>query len=204
MKTIYQKDLPHIQPPGATLFITFRLAGSLPKEIVQSISDEYAMLTHIISKEGIDKADAVKKRLKLIFKYDKYLHKSNLGPHFLKHPKIAKIVCDSIHFHEGSMFELFAYCVMSNHVHIVLKPNHIKDDEYVLMSKILHSIKSYTASEANKILGRKGQFWKNESFDHYIRSDQSFNRIIKYVMDNPVEANLVKCVADWPWSYSKI
>lgn len=204
MKTIYQKDLPHIQPPGATLFVTFRLANSLSKEVLKNISNEYAMLTRIISKDNIDKEDTVKKRLKLIFKYDGYLHNSNTGPHYLKNPEIAKMVCNAIHFHEENMYKLFAYCVMSNHVHIVLKPNHIIDDEYIPLYKIMHSIKSYTASEANRILGRKGPFWMNESFDHYIRSDQSFDRIIKYVMDNPVEANLVKNAADWPWSYSKI
>ncbi len=203
MKMIYQGDLPHIQPPGAILFITFRLAESLPKEILHNISDEYARLTHIISKDGIDIQDAVKQRLKLIFKYDNYLHMSNTGPHYLKDPEIANMVCDAIHFHDEKMYKLFAYCVMSNHVHIVLKPNHIEENEYVPMSKIMHSIKSYTASEANKILRRKGQFWMNESFDHYVRSDQSFDRIIKYVIDNPVEANLVKSAADWPWSYSK-
>lgn len=203
MKMIYQGDLPHIQPPGATLFITFRLAGSLPKSILNEISDEFERLTKIIKSNHFNKKTALKERLELIYKYDNYIHNSSTGPHYMKNPVVAKMVCDAIHFHDDKLYELITFCVMSNHVHLLLTPNQIQENEYVLMSKIMHSIKSYTATEANRILKREGQFWTHESFDHYIRNESELEHIIQYIMDNPVKAKQVKKSEDWPWAFSK-
>ena len=200
---IYQGDLPHIQPPGATLFITFRLAGSLPKFILKEISDEFERLTKIIKSNHFNKKTALKERLKLIYKYDNYIHDSSTGPHYMKNPVVTKMVCDAIHFHDDKLYELITFCVMSNHVHLLLTPNQLQEDEYVLLSKIMHSIKSYTATEANHILKREGSFWTHESFDHYIRNESELERISQYIMDNPVKANLVRKSEDWPWSYLK-
>ena len=204
MKMIYQGDLPHIQPPGATFFITFRLFGSIPKTLMKEISEEFELLTKINKSNRLNKKTASKERLKLILKYDDYLHHSDAGPHYLKSPKIAKLVCDAMHFHDEKLYDLLAYCVMSNHVHIVFTPTKINDEDYVLLEKIMHSIKSYTASKANKILNRESQFWMHESFDHYIRSEAEFESIIQYVLHNPVKAGLVKKADDWPWSYCKV
>jgi REP element-mobilizing transposase RayT len=201
MNRIYQRNLPHIQPPGSTIFITFRLAGSLPKSKIIEIKSDFERLAKIIKSNTLNKEQTVNEQFLLIQKFDKYLHASVSGHHFLKEPKIAKLICDTIHFHDGILYQLFAYCIMPNHVHLVLKPNPIDDENEILLEKIMHSLKSYTATEANKILQRKGQFWMHESFDHYIRSQESYERIIKYVMDNPVKANLVKKSSDWPWSF---
>ena len=54
---------------------------------------------------------------------------------------------------------------------------------------------------ANQLLGRVGStFWQDESFDHWVRNDHQFERITRYIEDNPVTAGLVKCAAEWPWS----
>ena len=71
------------------------------------------------------------------------------------------------------------------------------------LTEILHSLKRYTARKANKILQRNGAFWQDESYDHFIRDDAELERIEKYVLYNPVKANLVKEQADWKWSYCK-
>jgi REP element-mobilizing transposase RayT len=67
----------------------------------------------------------------------------------------------------------------------------------------MHSIKRHTAYEANLILNRSGDFWQHESYDHIVRDDAEFERIVKYVLYNPVKADLVKEQADWKWSYCK-
>lgn len=121
----------------------------------------------------------------------------------MKNPVVAKMVCDAIHFHDDKLYELITFCVMSNHVHLLLTPNQIQEEEYVLMSEIMHSIKSYTAIKANCMLKRKGPFRTHESFDHYIRNESELEFIIQYIMDNPVKANLVRKSEDWPWSYKK-
>ena len=63
------------------------------------------------------------------------------------------------------------------------------------------SLKRYTARQCNDILGREGQFWQHESYDHVIRNQAEWERIIKYVLDNPVKAGLVEKWDDWPWTY---
>ena len=67
------------------------------------------------------------------------------------------------------------------------------------IAKIMHSLKRYTAAKANKILGRKGAFWQHESYDHVIRSQEEFDKIINYIQQNPVKAGLVKNWREWKW-----
>ena len=65
----------------------------------------------------------------------------------------------------------------------------------------MRALKGVTAREANKALQRTGQrFWQEESFDHWVRSEGSFDRIVLYIENNPVRAGLVTKPEDWPWS----
>ena len=66
------------------------------------------------------------------------------------------------------------------------------------LTKIMHSLKSYTANEANKILNREGRFWQRESYDHWVRDHEELARIAEYIVQNPVHANLVANAWDWP------
>lgn len=81
---------------------------------------------------------------------------------------------------------------MPNHVHLLCTPlsGH-------LLAEIMHSIKSFTSSEANKMLGRKGRFWQKEYFDRYIRNARQFVRTVTYIENNPVKANLCDRAEDW-------
>jgi REP element-mobilizing transposase RayT len=67
----------------------------------------------------------------------------------------------------------------------------------------MHSLKRHTAHEANLILGRDGTFWQHENYDHFARDEAELERIIKYVLYNPVKAGLVKEQKDWKWTYCK-
>lgn len=96
-----------------------------------------------------------------------------------------------------------SYCIMFNHVHLICTPLIKSLDAYFGMTEILHSRKRHTAREANKILGRRGAFWPDESYDHFIRDEAELERIINYVLYNPVKAHLVKEQTDWKWSYCK-
>jgi REP element-mobilizing transposase RayT len=79
---------------------------------------------------------------------------------------------------------------MPNHVHVVFQPF-----EGHSLDKTLHSWKSYTSTLANKLLNRSGAFWQREYYDHIIRNEKQFHRIIEYVLENPQKAGL----KDWPW-----
>jgi REP element-mobilizing transposase RayT len=83
---------------------------------------------------------------------------------------------------------------MPNHAHILITP-----EPGIELPDIMHSIKSYTAHEANKILNRSGQFWAVEYFDRYIRDYRHFATTIKYIEDNPVKARLCKSPEEWPY-----
>jgi len=70
-----------------------------------------------------------------------------------------------------------------------------------VLTKIMQNIKSYSAQKANKLLGRRGQFWERESYDHVVRRDGEFGRIARYIIQNPPQAKLVKEWTDWPFTY---
>jgi REP element-mobilizing transposase RayT len=83
---------------------------------------------------------------------------------------------------------------MPNHVHVLLQPQ-------APLSKITKSIKGYTATEANKILGRTGEpFWQDESYDHWVRNRHDLEKIVRYIEMNPVSAGLADAIDPWPWS----
>ncbi|HEV2828471.1 MAG TPA: hypothetical protein VGW76_12810 [Pyrinomonadaceae bacterium] len=111
---------------------------------------------------------------------------------------------------------------MANHVHTVLKPLPISgvdgaqsssgtlrgygqgdDIAYHSLAEIMQSLKGYTVFTCNQLLGRKGQFWAHESYDHWIRDGDEWQRIISYVLNNPLKAGYVKCWKDWKWSYRR-
>lgn len=75
--------------------------------------------------------------------------------------------------------------------------------QFPIVTNILRLLKGSTARECNKILNRTGAFWQHESYDHVIRSEDELNRIIEYVLNNPVRAKLVDNTHDWKWSYCK-
>ncbi|MDO8754591.1 MAG: transposase, partial [Anaerolineales bacterium] len=125
------------------------------------------------------------------------------GPFWLKDERIAKIVADSILYHDGNWFDVLAYCIMPNHGHLVLTPYESSETTDYSLTKIMHNIKRNSANHANKILGRTGAFWQHENYDHYARDEAELERIIKYVLYNPVKAGLTDDWTKWKWSYCK-
>ena len=117
-----------------------------------------------------------------------------MGQCFLRDPRVAQMVQDALRYFDGKRYSLLEWCIMPNHVHLLLQ----MADGYTL-AQTIHSLKSYTANEANKILGRQGPFWWREYFDRYIRDYQHYKRVVCYILNNPVKAGLVKVVEDWPW-----
>lgn len=116
------------------------------------------------------------------------------GPTWLRQQEIAEIVKEAIHYRDGNEFDLYAYTIMPNHVHLVFK--HLMDsrtskDTYPV-TEILRKLKRYTARECNKLLQRTGSFWQAESFDRVIRNTRELESTIAYTLNNPVKARLVK------------
>lgn len=90
---------------------------------------------------------------------------------------------------------------MPEHVHLVLSALTLKSIP-IPQSEIVGSIKSVSARRINKLLGRKGHVWPEESFDHCIRSDEYLNAKMAYILSNPVRRGLVKKPRDYRWLWT--
>lgn len=188
MAEFYRKRLPHWHPPEATFFITYRLAGSIPMEKIRQFRE---MPSRKVFKKSKTLRNAWYFRCS-----DKFLDSNPNGPYWLANKAIAGIVFQSLLFNHGRHYTLHAFCIMSNHVHVLLTANRGAPP----LSKIMQQHKSFTGREANLILERTGQFWELESYDHVVRNNVAFERILRYILNNPVKAGLVK---NWQhWSYS--
>ena len=202
-EVLYRRNLPHIQPPGGTFFVTFRLAGSIPADILAALHEEservVAELERIpASSERVERLYLEERRF--FGKWDAILDQGK-GPDWLRNPEIAKVVADAICFFDGKRYDLLTYCIMSNHVHVVFTPRIETAEAYYPLAQIMHTMKGYSAQRANRLLGRSGAFWLHESYDHCVRSEAELERIIAYVVNNPVKAGLVSDWQAWPWTY---
>ena len=204
-KHTYRRHLPHVQPPGATLFVTFRLAGSLPAEVVAALEEEARAAEKRLQQitDPVMRAREADREPRRHFgRWDAALDKATAGPTWLSDPAVAGIVAGTLHHLNGNLYDLDTYCIMRNHGHLVMTPLEQTPGQYVALARIMHSLKRYTAWQANQHLGRSGRFWQHESYDHVVRDEAELNRIRRYVLNNPVKAGLVSTAEEWPWSYA--
>lgn len=99
-----------------------------------------------------------------------------------------------LHFHT-ERYELIAWAVMPNHVHVV-----IATSSGWPLDKVVHGWKSYTANAVNKLLNRSGVLWMPDYFDVLITHADMLEATVKYTEYNPVAAGLVQRMEDWPYS----
>jgi REP element-mobilizing transposase RayT len=205
-KSYYRRQLPHIQPEGATVFITFRLADSLPVEVVARLREERDQAEKRINQiaDGKERENQLDLEHRRYFgKWDDALDAFSCGEKYLSDARIADLVAESLHHRDGKVYDLNAFSVMPNHVHLVCTPLEEEQGLYFSLSKIMHSLKRHTAYESNLLLMRSGAFWQHENYDRYVRDEAELERIIKYVVYNPVKAGLVADWKSWKWKYSK-
>ncbi|MEP6923370.1 MAG: transposase [Pyrinomonadaceae bacterium] len=174
--------LSHFDGGEITQFITFRLHDSLPQDVLLGWRGELA------GEPETEREILLNRRI------EKYLDQG-FGECFLLNPEIAAIVQNALLFHDNSLYRLSAWIIMPNHVHLLLTPN-----AGVALSRILHSLKSFTSNKVNQMLGRKGKLWQEESFDRYIRNREHYEKTITYIENNPVKARLCERPSDWQFS----
>jgi putative transposase len=139
VSTFHDRRLPHYHSLGQATFVTWRLHGSLPpnRSFPSPIPSGNAFLA-----------------------MDRILDTTRTGPLFLRLPEVAKMVMDAIHYRDRRVYELHAFVVMPNQVHLLMTP-------LVAVFKVMQSLKRFPAREGNRMLGLTGQpFWQDESYDH--------------------------------------
>lgn len=169
--------LPHFDGGQIIQFITFRLADSLPQNVLDvfQLKLERELISEVEYHRSIDK----------------YLDGGH-GKQYLANVRVAEIVEENLFRFNGQRYKLHAWVIMPNHVHLLLAPK-----EGHSLSPILHSMKSYSANRANEILNRKGVFWSKEYFDRFMCDSDHFEKTVAYIHNNPVKAGLCGRATDW-------
>jgi REP element-mobilizing transposase RayT len=172
--TSFRRRLPHFHEVGQPVFLTWRLHGSLPphRVFVSPLSSGQAFMV-----------------------MDRLLDQARTGPLHLRRAELAAMVVEAIQYRSDyrSQYELHAYVVMPNHVHLLITPA-------ISTSEITQSLKRFTARRANQMLGLTGQpFWQDESYDRLVRNPIEFQRIMNYIERNPVVAGLAESGEAFPW-----
>ena len=138
-------------------FITYRLYDSVPQKVINAWKEELKITQMTMPNDP--KVQELRKRI------DKF-EDAGYGQCFLKDDKIAATVQENLFHFDGVRYNVLRWCIMPNHVHVLIEVK-----EGWTLSSIMHGWRSYTAHQANKILGRKGDFWMDEYFDRFIRSN---------------------------------
>jgi putative transposase len=174
--TFTERRLPHLHEVGAPVFLTWRLAGSLPR--------------HRWFAGGEVRSG------KAFVAMDRLLDDARTGPFYLRVPSVAGMVVEAIRYNgeELGHYDCHSFVVMANHVHLLVTPK-------VALGDLTRSLKSITARRGNELLGLRGRaFWQDESYDRLVRDAGEFERIARYIENNPVRAGLVGCAEDYLWS----
>lgn len=211
---IARRNLPHWYVPDAMHFVTFRLAGTLPREVLERLKSRKAEML-LRRPPDVSPAQHRERVHKQLFaEYDRYLD-AHREIRWLDDARVAALVRRSLYFLNGKKYGLVCWCVMPNHVHLLIRPFDLDaptqrerelldpgecDDQRGPLSAIMHSLKSYTAHEANKLLRRTGAFWQHESYDHWVRDEDELERIVGYIICNPCAAGLAVKPQAFLWS----
>ena len=182
---VYERNLPHWRQDGATYFVTFRLADSLP----QSKLEELRVLKSEWERQNppprsYESLDEIAREM---FRRIEGWLDQGLGCCALKEPRCSKVIVEAMHSCDGVDYELGCYVVMANHVHLIVRPLIPSENDLEL---ILGKWKGSSAREINRIRGKSGTLWQQESYDRIIRDEDHVWRVIQYIGRNPKNAGL--------------
>ena len=172
----YRRRLPHCSDTERPVFLTWRLFGSLPP--------------HRWFRGGTLPSG------KAFVALDRLLDEGRTRPFHLRRPELADMVVACIHYNAQDLrhYVLHTFVVMPDHVHLLVTAE-------VSLPKLTKSLKSITAKRANAMLGLTGRpFWQEESYDHVVRHEREFERVRRYIEENPVRAGLVQLASEYRWS----
>jgi REP element-mobilizing transposase RayT len=185
--------LPHWEKEEGLYFLTFHLADSLPSSVLEKIAERH----RILEAAKDNNANLLPEQKALLADYshariEEYFDRG-AGSCPLQDMRVVGSMAASLRFREGKHYRLLAWCIMPNHVHVVVRlfPGR-------KLAKVVKAWKNFSAKAANQALGRKGRFWQPEYYDRLIRNGDELSRAIRYVVENPAKAGL----KNWTWVWS--
>ena len=196
--TIYRRHLPHWRQSGATYFVTFRLADSLPQSKLTELKQIRAEWTRqrFSGREPATDNESIKQNKaewealsrKLIERTEMWLDQG-MGSCVLKQQALRQLVTDALQEFDGKRYELGAYVAMPNHVHAILRPF---DKAGHSLESVLQGRKRWTSRQINKALNQTGPLWQQESYDRIIRDPEHLWKCIQYSGANPQMAGITE------------
>jgi REP element-mobilizing transposase RayT len=170
--------LPHWRQEGTIYFVTFHLGDSLSQTELALLQREKELWLRLNPKPHTEVQQSQFQE-RFIQTVDRWLD-AGYGRCILARPDCRAIMNSSLMHFDGERYELGEFVVMPNHVHAIVTP--LRGHE---LNRILHSWKSFTAHEFNRLLGSSGRIWHHESFDHIVRSAEQLAKFETYIRNNP-------------------
>ncbi|MCX6137720.1 MAG: transposase [Ignavibacteriales bacterium] len=209
----YHRTLPHFIVNGGIYFVTFRLAGTIPPAVLEQMEQDIGA-AKLKGRHQISTAAAhhrMKRQKRASFQLmEEYLDCCRHGEKLLERDDLAEIVAAGMRKRDGTMYTLIASTIMPNHVHMVIRlnrdesPTDLSNQKWHhRLANVIGALKKRTSSVINNRLGRSGQLWQYETYDHLVRNAEELERIVSYVLNNPVKAGLSKDELEWKWNYRR-
>ena len=185
-----RRTLPHWLVADASYFVTLRLAGTLPKAVIEVMQRE---------RESVMETEDVRHELaqRQFVQIERLLDGDASNRLDLTVPEVARMCLANLDWLRKRGWRIFAATVLGNHVHLLLRSENGRSRE--LLAE-LDQYKGFTGREANRLLGRQGRFWARDQFDHWLRDAGKFDAVVRYIARNSVKAGLVADWREWPWT----
>ena len=185
--------LPHWEKEAGLYFLTFHLADSLPKGVLRKIAERHEILAEakrigarLLPEQKAQLAEYGRRRI------EEYVDRGG-GCAILADPRIAGTMTAALRYWDGNRYRLLAWCVMPNHVHVVVRL--FSGHE---LGAIVKGWKLHVSKVAKHALGQTGKLWQREYYDHMICDGEELKRAVQYVIENPAKGAL----KNWPWVWS--
>jgi REP element-mobilizing transposase RayT len=175
--------LPHWQQEGATYFVTWRLADSLPKSLLDAHYAERDQWLRLHPEPWSQETEAEYHRL-FSRRLDAWLDEGH-GSCLLRDPRHAAVVAGALRHFEGERCAMISFVIIPNHVHCLFTLH----PEWTL-EQIVHSWKRFSAREIHRTNGAAGSLWMKNYFDRIIRDPAHLHNCVRYIRRNPEKAAL--------------
>ena len=183
---------PHRELHDAIYHVCFRLNDSVPQHLIREWMLERERMMEVLKMRGeLNSADISSLQYFFSGKIEKYID-NGYGSCIFRDERYARIMQDIITSRKGTHYELYAWCIMPNHIHALISLLGGNN-----LSKVVGAWKSYSAHVLNRQRGVKGHLWHEDFFNRIIRTADDYDRVKMYIWNNPDNAGLHK----WPWRW---